>query len=69
MHLTLTSNLRRAFVVCSCAITVAMAQFWENGPFLRGPYAQWSWTKGAAEAVTIYLNLLFCDCFAYISLV
>ena len=72
MQLTLTSNVRRACVVCSCALTVEMAQLRENGSFLlRGPYVQSFWTQGAAETVKVstFLKLLFCQCFAYISLV
>lgn len=63
MQLTLTSNVRRACVVCSCALTVEMAQLRENGPFLlQGPYVRSSWTQGAAETfkVSTFLKLLFC---------
>ena len=36
--------------------------------FLRGPDAQWSWTQGGAKIFTLFLNLLFCGRFDYISL-
>ena len=69
MQLTLTSNVRRACVVCSCALTVEMAQLRENGSFLlRGPYVRLSWTQGAAETVkvSIFLKLLFCLFFFFL---
>ena len=45
-----------------------MTPLWENGPFLRGSCARWSWKQaGAAEIVTTFLYLVLRDCFAYIS--
>ena len=72
MQLTLTSNVTRACVVCSFAITVAMSQPWENVFFFFArPYVRSSWTQVAAETLkrSIFLKLRFCYCFAYISLV